>query len=102
MTRIDLLKTIFTYSIAIIVVVGGGLMVAIYGNVMDKLVVGAVIGFMGMALNWTFGETTRSSTARQTTRALMTQAPTGGPTYTTSTESGDVSVTPEAAPEKKP
>ncbi len=77
MSNFDLVKAYFTYGIAILVVAGGGLLIAIYGNVMDKLVVGAIIGFIGMALNWVFGETTRSSTARA---LLQTpNAPSGEP-----------------------
>lgn len=89
MTNVDLVKTILTYVVALVVVIGG-LVVLALGLLPpeDDLTKGAIIGFIGIALNWTFGESTRSSTARQTTRALMQT-----PTTTTTTTTADTTTT---------
>lgn len=98
----DSLKLWFTYGTVVIVVVGGGVMIVLYGTTMDKLVVGAIIGFIGMALNFVFGAEVQTRTARQQERALLTSPSSGsGVTYTASTETGDVSVAPEAPTETK-
>ena len=82
MTNVDLIKTVLTYTVALVVVIGG-LVVLALGLLPsdDDLTKGAIIGFIGVALNWTFGESTRGSTARQTTRALLQSpnAPEGEP-----------------------
>ena len=74
---IDFIKVILTYLVALTVVIGGGA-ILLANIALDDLTKGALIGFMGMALNWTFGESTRSSAARQTTRALLQTPPTTG------------------------
>ena len=101
---VDFVKLLFTYIIAIVVVMGGGYMLYATRSEpsADNLQL-VISGFIGVALTWVFGETTRSSTARQTTRALMTTAP--SPTTTTTYEGGSGSVTTEPAqpvPEPEP
>jgi hypothetical protein len=78
---LDFIKVVLTYLVALTVIIGGGAI--LLANVaLDDLTKGALIGFMGMALNWTFGESTRSSAARQTTKALMANSTTPTVTYT--------------------
>jgi hypothetical protein len=82
MTNVDLVKTILTYTVALVVIIGGLMVLALdLLPPADDLTKGAIIGFIGIALNWTFGESTRGSTARQTTRALLQtpNAPEGEP-----------------------
>jgi len=78
---LDFIKVVLTYLVALTVIIGGGAI--LLANVaLDDLTKGALIGFMGMALNWTFGESTRSSAARQTTKALLANTNTPTVTYT--------------------
>jgi hypothetical protein len=85
---LDYIKVILTYLVALTVIIGGGA-ILLADIKLDDLTKGALIGFMGMALNWTFGESTRSSAARQTTKALMTNT---GPTITTTATTSPTSV----------
>lgn len=98
MTNVDLTKVILTYVVALVVIIGG-LAVISLGLLPpeDDLTKGAIIGFIGIALNWTFGESTRSSTARQTTRALQTN-----PTVTTTSTDASSTVTTSTPPETPP
>jgi hypothetical protein len=98
---LDFIKVILTYTVALTVIIGGGA-ILLADIQLDDLTKGALIGFMGMALNWVFGESTRGSTARQTTRALMTNtSPTITTTATTTPASVKTTTTPAAAPEEK-
>jgi len=73
---LDFLKVLFTYGIAILVILGGGVILWQTRDVpsADNLQL-VISGFMGIAINWVFGEYTGSRTARQTTRALLQTAP---------------------------
>lgn len=71
---LDFIKVLFTYGTALVVIIGGGAVILSVPG-LDDLTKGAIIGFIGVALNWVFGESTRGSTARQTTRALMQTVP---------------------------
>jgi len=85
---LDYIKVILTYAVALALLFGGGYLL-IAQVPLDDLTKGAIIGFIGIAINWTFGESTRSSAARQTTRALMTNT---GPTITTEATTDPTSV----------
>lgn len=93
----DQIGLYLTYGLVYIVVIGGGVMVVAYGNVMDPLVVGAFIGFIGSAITFAFGKETQKQTARQQERALLTN-PTSTSTTTTYT-GGSGSITTEPAAE---
>lgn len=98
MTNVELLKVILTYTVALVVVIGG--LVVLSLRLLppeDDLTKGAIIGFVGTALAWVFGESTRTSTARQTTRALMTS-----PQPTTTTTTTPDSTTTTTAPPEDP
>jgi len=97
---LDFLKVLFTYGTALVIIIGGGFLL-ISGAIPpdDQITKGAIIAMIGVATNWVFGETTRSSTARQTTRALLTQ-PAG---YSvTAAEPSTVTVSPAPASETEP
>jgi hypothetical protein len=83
---LDFLKLLFSYGTALLVVAGGMYILYITRSepTADNLQL-VISGFIGAALTWLFGETTRSSTARQTSRALAITAnptlpPPGEPT----------------------
>lgn len=79
----DTLKLIFTYSIALVVIVGGGVML-IVAPTLDPLVQGAIIASIGSVIAFVFGGEVQSRTARQQERALLTY-PTNGYTVTSAT-----------------
>jgi hypothetical protein len=69
-STIDTIRALFTYVTALIIVVGGGLI--IYGSRSEPAaadVVAIVAGFMGAALTFLFSSETQTRTARQTSTA---------------------------------
>ena len=100
---LDFIKVLFTYGTALVVLVGGGL-ILVTGSIAadDQITKGAIIGFIGIAINWVFSESTRTSTARQTTRALMTNTgPVTTTTATTDPASVQTTTTPATPPEEE-
>jgi hypothetical protein len=71
--RIDAMRALFTYSIAILILVGGFYSLVIYPFALDDLVKGAIIGFMSAAISFVFGQEIAKATSVATTKALMTQ-----------------------------
>jgi predicted lipid-binding transport protein (Tim44 family) len=75
---IDSLKVLFTYGIAALLLVGGLLYLfltrldAAGAGATDRL---ALVGFMGIALNFVFMRETATNSARQTERAVAIQVP---------------------------
>jgi len=53
------------HIIVLVVLIGGFYSLVIYPFVLDDLVKGAIIGFMGSALTWEFGSQVAGATARQ-------------------------------------
>jgi hypothetical protein len=79
--RIDTIRAIFTYSIAAVVVIGGGIMLFVSrtdSGIDDLRVVMA--GFIGSALTFVFGQEVQTRTARQA--AASTAASTAAQTAT--------------------
>lgn len=83
----DTLKLIFTYVIATIVIVGGGLM--LYASRLDPADSNSqnlslvLAGFIGAAIQFVFNRETQTSTARQVERATAAGAATGTTVTTT-------------------
>jgi hypothetical protein len=79
---IDTIKIAFTYGIALVILVGG--LLILWGARLDPPGTSddlslAIIGFMGVALNFVFMRETASNSARQTERAVAIQAPPAKP-----------------------
>ncbi len=71
---IDQIKVWFTYGICAFVVVGGfGFLYAVRGDatVANGAAALAVVGFIGMGLQFLFGQVVQSQTAHQTTSAAQ-------------------------------
>jgi len=78
-TTIDSIRAVFTYLIALVVVLGGGAMLfatrAEAASSDLRVVVG---GFIGFTLNFVFGQEVQTRTARQTAAATAAATPTNG------------------------
>lgn len=77
--RIDAMRALFTYAIAVLVLVGGFYALVLYPFELAELVKGAIIGFMSAAISFVFGQEIAKATATATTRALNTPVPTFTP-----------------------
>lgn len=75
MIGIDTIRAWFTYITVLLVLLGGFYALVIYEFQLDDLVKGAIIGFMGMALNFVFGAEVAKQSVNATTRALLTPPP---------------------------
>lgn len=75
MMRIDAMRALFTYAIAILILTGGFYALVIYPYTLDDLVKGAIIGFMSAAISFVFGQEIAKATSVATTKALMTLPP---------------------------
>ena len=67
MNRIDTIRALFTYTIALIVITAGGWMIYVSRNdpaATDTVAI--VAGFMGATLTFVFNQETQTRTARQT------------------------------------
>jgi hypothetical protein len=72
---IDTIRAVFTYTLALVVVVGGGLM--LYATRLEQgsdAVQLAIVGFIGGALTFAFGQEVQSRTARQAATATAASA----------------------------
>jgi hypothetical protein len=70
--KVETIKLAATYGIAVFVIAGGGLFLFIVrlDNPPNDLLTGAIIGFIGMAIQFVFNKETQSSTAMQTESAV--------------------------------
>ena len=70
MPQVDTLRAIFTYLIALVVVVGGGYIIYISrGDPAATDTVAITAGFVGSALTFAFGAEVQARTARQSASA---------------------------------
>jgi hypothetical protein len=70
----DLFKLVFTYTLALVVVVGGGLFLFLtIGQADAESVRLAIVGFMGGAITFVFGQ----ESAKAATRAAQSSAASG-------------------------
>lgn len=70
MTTIDTIRALFTYAIALVIVVGGGAMLLVtYQDPAAADVRVIIAGFMGAAITFVFQQETQTRTARQTSTA---------------------------------
>lgn len=68
--KVDTVRAVFTYLIALVVVVGGGAMIFLSRNDTSATdTVAIVAGFVGSALTFAFGAEVQSRTARQAASA---------------------------------
>ena len=58
-------RTIWGHLIVLVVLAGGFYALVLYPLVLDDLTKGAIIGFMGAAIQWEFNNQVASSTAKQ-------------------------------------
>jgi len=86
--KIDV-KELLTYAIAVLVLIGGWYSLVPFELELDKITQGAIIGFMGAAISFVFGQSIAKTTATATTKALMTNPETttisAGPPVTVTT-----------------
>ena len=85
---VDVFRAVFTYVIAILILLGGFYALVIYPYDLDELVKGAIIGFMSAAISFVFGQEIAKATATATTKALNTPVPNGASAPTVSTSTG--------------
>ena len=84
----DTIKLIFSYSIALVVVLGGGyILFATYNDPGADNLQLVISGFIGAALTFVFGSEIQTRTARLQERALMTTV-NGGDAHATRREEG--------------
>ena len=99
--RIDALRATATYIVVYLVLIGGFYAIVLAPFVLDDLSKGALIGFMGMALNFAFGAEVAKQTSISTTKAIMNP----GPAETTTINAGPpvtVTTTPAEPATPKP
>jgi hypothetical protein len=69
-TTVDTIRAVFTYTTALVIVVGGGAIIYVSRSEPAAAdVVAIVAGFMGAALTFLFSSETQTRTARQTNTA---------------------------------
>jgi ABC-type uncharacterized transport system permease subunit len=73
--NLDATRALFTYLIAVLILVGGFYALVVYPFELDELVKGAIIGFMSAAISFVFGQEIAKATATATTKALNTPVP---------------------------
>jgi len=79
----ETIKVLFTYLVALVVVLGGGYMLyATRGEAGADNLQLVISGFIGAALAFVFGGEIQTRTARQQERALLTNPSNGNATYT--------------------
>lgn len=72
MTTVDTIRAIFTYLIALIVVIGGGGIIFVARDDPSSLDTVAIIaGFVGSALTFVFGSEIQTRTARQSQASAL-------------------------------
>lgn len=77
MTTVDTIRAVFTYIIALLVVVGGGFVIFFSRNDPSSTdTVAIMAGFVGSALTFVFGSEVQTRTARQTNTANLQGATT--------------------------
>lgn len=86
-------RSIWGHLIVILVLLGGFYSLVIYPYILDDLVKGAIIGFMGSSLTWEFGTAIQAATARQAASATAASAATL-PTTTVTVPPATVTSTP--------
>lgn len=75
MHMIDTIRALFTYSTALLIVIGGGvILVLIRNDTGNQDLIAIVAGFMGASISFLFQQETATRTARQTASAHQTGA----------------------------
>ena len=81
--QIDTLRAVFTYTIAMVVVVGGfAIIVYTRGDLSASDIRILIAGFIGLALQFVFGQEVQTRTARQAAASTAAAAANGGHTMT--------------------
>lgn len=73
--KLDVMRAVATYGVVYLTLIGGFYAIVLADYVLDDLSKGALIGFMGMALNFVLGTAVAKQTSVATTEALMTPSP---------------------------
>lgn len=96
---IDSLKVLFTYGVATLMILGGLIFLLVTRldppNTSQDIAL-AIVGFIGISLNFVYMRETATNSARQTERAVAIQAP--QPTVTVSGNPPTTTVTPAEVP----
>lgn len=70
MSTIDTIRALFTYAIALVIVIGGGvILVLTYQDPSSTDLIAIIAGFMGAAVTFVFSSETQTRTARQSAAA---------------------------------
>lgn len=86
----DTIKTTFTYIIALVIIIGGGLLLVIPTQLQPSELLPFLTGAIGVVLGYVFGERTASSASASAPTVTMTP----GPPPTTTISPSDGSDTP--------
>ena len=71
---IDTIRALFTYGIALVVIMGGGIMLFVDRENPNTSLSIVIAGFIGSALTFTFGQEVQTRTARQAATATAASA----------------------------
>ena len=82
-----MVRTIFTYFIALVVIVGGGVLVVIPTQLEADTLVPFLTGAIGIVLGFVFGE--RSASSATNNQPTVTTTSAGPPATTTKVDPGD-------------
>lgn len=66
----DVARTIWGHLIVLVTLAGGFYALVLYPLILDDLTKGAIIGFMGAAIQWEFNNQVATSTAKQQQTAV--------------------------------
>jgi hypothetical protein len=74
--NVDAIRTIFTYAIGLVVIVGGGALLVIPSRIPPEQLLPFLTGTIGLVLGFVFQERSSASTAKQTEAVIHATAAT--------------------------
>ncbi len=94
--QVDTLRLAFTYTIALVIVIGGGILLVVPSQVPPEQLLPFMTGIVGTVIGFVFQRESSSGAARQTERAFATGAASQPTVTTTSGPPSTATVTPAA------
>lgn len=85
----DTVKTVFTYSIALVVIVGGGVLVVVPTQLDADTLLPFLTGAIGTVLGYVFGERTSAAAAANQPTVISTSGPPATTTVTPANGDGE-------------